>query len=145
MVALVAEHLDHEVAGAVDDLRMVVKIPRGVHESSKPHDPDDPVEVTATGSLELGDDVEAAQAGGRIALLESDIHAELALVFQCAVGKGDLPGHEHQVASHGPGHIIRRRSGGFGKPDAEFGEACFDLPHHYRSFLWFGPSSGCLT
>src|SRR4051812_20857507 len=98
MAAPVAESRDHEVGGAVEDLRSVHEIRRRVDEAAEAHHAHDLVEV-AERRLDLGEQVDGAAAGGRRTILERDAGAELALGDQLAVrGETNLTGDEQQIA-----------------------------------------------
>src|SRR5262245_31740450 len=57
MLALVTEDLDHQVGGAVDDLRMFGKFGHAIDEADQLHDALHPVEIAAAGILELRHDI----------------------------------------------------------------------------------------
>ena len=82
--ALVAEHRDHEVGGAVHHLGPVEEVRLGIDEAAEPDHADDLVEV-AERRLELRQQVDRAGARGGLALLDGDAAAELALGDQVAV------------------------------------------------------------
>src|SRR4029077_6554544 len=62
MPAGIAEHLDHQIGGAVDDLRHVGEIGCAVDEPAEPQAAADAVEIAAGGDAQMRDDVEGAEA-----------------------------------------------------------------------------------
>src|SRR5262245_6615037 len=76
MSALVAEHFDHQVGGAVHDLWSVDERRLRVDEPAKPHNADDLVEIAERG-LDLGEEIDPAGAGGLLAVLNRHRLAQL--------------------------------------------------------------------
>lgn len=142
MLAAVAEDVDDQVAGAVDDLGLVGEVRRRVDEAAELDAARHPVEVAAAGRLELGQDVDRDDARTGLAVLDGEGVAQLADMAQLAVLVRHLPGDEDQVAGHDPRHIVGRRGGGVWQFDAEFGEAGVDgaghggLPLRGRCGVW---------
>src|SRR5215813_3636822 len=101
MPAFVAEHLDHEVGGAVYDLRPIEERRRRIDEAAKPHDPHHLVEV-AERDLDLGQKVDRAGARRALALLDRYGLAELAFGDQGAGWpQADLArNHEQRPGAH---------------------------------------------
>src|SRR6185295_10637552 len=83
--ALVAEHLDHDVRGAVHDLGVVGELGDAIDEADELYDALDTVEIAAAGILELGDDVECADPRCLLGFLDRIVLADLALIFDLAV------------------------------------------------------------
>src|SRR3546814_2623548 len=79
MVALGPGHMEEEGVGAVDHFRLVREVPGRVHEAGQLHHPLHPIEVAAAGRLHLGHDVDGAEPGGRLPVLQRQARAELAL------------------------------------------------------------------
>ena len=86
-----AQHGDHQVRGTVDHLGVVGEIRRAGDEAAEPQAGGDPIEIAA-GGLDLGQDVDRAQPGRGLAVLEADAAAELALVAErCRASIGSWP------------------------------------------------------
>ena len=130
MLAAVAEDVDDQVAGTVDDPGLVGEIRRRVDEAAELDAAGHPVEVAAASRLELGEDIDRHDARAGLALLDGEGVPQLADVAQPAVPVRHLSRDEDQIAGHHPGHVVRRRGGGFGQVDAEFGEAGVDGAGH---------------
>src|SRR6202165_2720597 len=71
MAALVAERLHHQVGRAIQHLRPVEKVPRGIDEAAQPDHADHLVEVTERG-LDLRQQVDGTTARRGVALLYRD-------------------------------------------------------------------------
>src|SRR3954454_9390569 len=84
MAALVAEGCNHQVGGAVQHLRPIEEIGRGVDEAAEPHHANHLVEVAERG-LDLREQVDPAGPRGGVALLDGDAGAELALGDELAL------------------------------------------------------------
>src|SRR5690606_24290156 len=69
MAAAVAQHVDHQIGGAIDHLWMIGEVRHRVDEAAELHAAPDALEVTAAGCLHLGEDVDGALAGGGSAFL----------------------------------------------------------------------------
>ena len=74
VAAGLAEHLLHQLGGAVGDLGLIGEAAGAVHEHAELHDPLDPVEADRL--VDLGEQHDAAGAGGADAELEVAILAE---------------------------------------------------------------------
>src|SRR2546421_2613064 len=61
MTAGIAEHLDHQIGGAVDHLRHVGEIGGAVDEAAEPQTAAYAVEIAAGRDLQVRDDVEGAE------------------------------------------------------------------------------------
>src|SRR6185312_15288442 len=92
----IAEHLDHQVGGAVDDLRLLGEARHGVDEAAEPDDTQDAVEIAVERASRLGEEVQAAEPRRRLAVLEAHLGAELADIAPLAVPLADLAGDEKQ-------------------------------------------------
>jgi hypothetical protein len=75
MASSVAKYLNHEIGGAVNDLRVIAEIGCGVYEPSESDAPNDAIQVSVKRILELCDDIERTQTSGRLALFECYIAA----------------------------------------------------------------------
>ena len=130
MPALVAEHLDYQVRGAVDHLRLAGEVGRAIDEAAELDAARHSVEVAAAGRLDLGDDVERHPARRRLAFRHAEVAADLADIGELAVPKRHLPGDEHQVGGNHVRQVVRRRRGGRGQLDIQLGEAGLDRSGH---------------
>src|ERR1035437_5142898 len=107
MAALVAECGDHQVGRAVEHLRAVEKVRRGMDEAAEPDHANHLVEVTERG-LDLCEEVDGATARRGVALLCRDAGAKLALGNQLALRvDANLAGHEQQVSGAHKTDVIR--------------------------------------
>src|SRR3569833_1353508 len=130
MAALVAEHLDHQVGGAVHDFRAVQKIRRGIDEAAEPDHPHLVVEI-ADGGLDLNQQVDRTSPRRRLALLDADARAELAPCYQLPVGiVADLAGDGEDIAGPHERYVIGDRGEGRMKRDSETREFPFDFSCH---------------
>ncbi len=127
MAGLLAEHLDHEVGGAVHHLRAVEEVRRAIDEAAEADDADDAVEI-ADRRLDLRDDVEAALRAALLAFLDRDPAAELA-GHQAVGPQRDLPRDGQQRTAAHVRHVIGDGRDGLGQDDAEFGETGGDGGH----------------
>src|SRR5262245_77614 len=126
---LVAEHLDHQIGGAVHDLGSIEESRRRIDEAAEPHDPHHLVEVAERG-LDLGDEVDRAGAGRGLALLDHHVVAKLALGDQRAAGaEAELAGHHQQRSSAHKADIVGDRGGRRREGDTKSGELLFNLGH----------------
>jgi len=88
----------NQVGRAVQHLRSIQKVRRGIDKTAKPHHADHLVEVAERG-LDLRQEIDGATARCGVALLHGDAGAKLALGDQLAFGiDANLTGHEQQVA-----------------------------------------------
>src|SRR5258708_14991641 len=78
MAARVAQHLNHQVGGAVGDLRLLGEVGHAIDEGAQPHAAQDAVEIAAECGFCLGQDIEPAQPRCFLSVLEADLAAELA-------------------------------------------------------------------
>ncbi len=112
MAALVAEGCDHQVGRAVEHLGSVEEIRRGIDKAAKPHHADHLVEIAERG-LDLRQQIDRATARRRVALLDGDAGAQLALGDQLAFRvEADLARDEQQVSGADKADIIGNGSGG---------------------------------
>ena len=110
MAALVAEHFDHQVGGAVHHLRPVGEAGRRIDEAAEPDHAGDLVEI-AERRLDLRQEIDGAGARGLLAVLDRDAAAELARGHHLAVGaEADLAGDREQLAAQHEGHVIGDRA-----------------------------------
>src|SRR4051794_29914221 len=125
MPAGLAEHLLHQLRGAVGDLGLVGKRGRTVDEHAELHDPLDPVERAERG-LDLREKHDAAAARGRDPAIEVSVLAEAAFDQAAVLGETDLAGDVEEPTLLDGGYIGRHRSGRLWQNDSEFGEALVD-------------------
>ncbi len=130
MLALVAEDLADQVGDAVDDLGLLGEVRRRVDEAAELDHPGHPVEVAAEGLLDLGDDVDAAEPGRGLAVLDAEVAADLADVLELAALDRHLPGDEDEVAGHHIGHVVGHRRRRLRQLDSQFLQTRVDLTSH---------------
>ncbi len=125
-----AEHLDHQVGGAVDGLRDLDEIGCDVDVAAQAHDLGDAVEIAVEGGAGVGEDVERRQPRGGLRVLEIELAADLADIADLAVPARQLPGYE-QEAARDLGHLdaCRARPRRRGERDAELAQAFVDAAH----------------
>src|SRR5262245_35048627 len=137
--ALVAEHLDHQVGGAVHHLRPVEEGGVRVDESTKPHDPHDLVEI-AERDLDLSQEVDGAGAGGLLTVLDRHGFPKLALGDERAAGsEADLAGDDQHRSGAHKADIIGDRRGRCREHDTEICELLFNQGHVASFVLASGP------
>ena len=130
MPALVAEHRDHEVGGAVHHLGAVEEGRRGIDEAAEANHPLDLVEI-AERRLDLRQHVDRAGARRLLAVLDRYAVAELALGDELAARiEADLAGDEQQRADPHERDVIGDGRGRGGKHDPEFRKFLFDRSGH---------------
>src|SRR5438034_8321222 len=133
MAALVAECRDHQVGRAVQHLRSIKKVWRGIDETAEPHYADHLVEVAERG-LDLRQEVDGATARRGVALLHGDAGAELSLGDQLAFGiDANLTGDEQQVAGAHETDVIRHRACGLMQDHALCRKLLLDRTRHVSS------------
>ena len=115
-----------KLARAVDDLRVLVEFGRRLHVAQDLHEVLHAVEI-AKFLLENGEEVEARELRGLVAVFERNVAAERAAVLRHAVDVGRLAGEVDEVADALRGHVETRRSAHFGELEAHLGELGFDL------------------
>src|SRR5665213_166797 len=130
MLAGIAEYLDHQIGGAVDDLRHLGELGGAVDEPAEAKHPLHLVEVAAAGDPQMRQDVEGAEPGGLLPIGDADPGAELADEFGLAVAHADLARHDHEIARAGERYIIRDRRGHRRQLDAELDETRLDPSAH---------------
>src|SRR5581483_8684496 len=131
--ALVAEHLHHQIGGAIQHLRSVDEVRRRIDEAAEPHHAHHLVEIAERG-LDLRQQVDRAAARRGGALLDGDARAELALGDQLARGvEANLAGHEQQISSADKADIVRNGSRGLVQRDAQRSQFLFDRARHVLS------------
>ena len=113
MAARIAQSLDHQVGGAVHDGGEGREGRHRIDEAAEADAAHDLVEI-ADGGLELGEQVDGAQARRFLADFGRDFRTELALVGigELAVeAEAELPGNDDQVSGPNEWDIIRNRCG----------------------------------
>ena len=108
---------------------MVGEFGRAIDEADELYDALHPVEIAAAGILELRDDIDGAQPRRLGCLLDGEVLADLALIFDLAVLQRHLARGVDEIAGPDPADIVgdglrRRRQG-----DTEFGKFLVDLAH----------------
>src|SRR5690606_26062088 len=98
VLAALAQHLDHQVRTAVYHLGMIGEVGRRVDVAAELYAAADPLEVSAEGGPELGEDVDAAQPGRLLRIVDRDISPGLAPAFDAVRPDRQLAGYEHQIA-----------------------------------------------
>src|SRR5205807_3670992 len=131
--ALVGEGGNHEVGGAVQHLWSVEEVGRGIDETAEPDHAHHLVEVAERG-LDLRQQVDGAAARRRIALLDGDAGAQLALGDQLSLRiDTNLSRDEQQVSGADEADIIRHGSGGLVQGDAQACQFLLDGTRHVSS------------
>src|ERR1700693_4175523 len=138
-LALVAEHRNHQIGGAVHHFRAVGEARRRIDEAAEPHHLLDLVEIAERG-LDLGDQADGAGPRRLLAVLDGDAGAELPRGDELAVAtKAKLAGDREQVAGAHEGHVIGDRLGRLLERDAERVELAFDgTGHGVLQMIGFG-------
>src|ERR1700761_7219392 len=133
MAALVAEHFDHQVGSAVQNLRPVEKIRRGIDKAAEANDAHHLVEIAERG-LELRQQIDGAAARSRVALLNGNAGAELALGDQLALGvDANLTGNDQEIASAHKPDVIGYRAWRRMQDNAKCPQFCFARTRHVAS------------
>ena len=130
MAAGIAEDLDHEIRGSVDDLGMLAEIRHRVDVTADLEATHHAIEIAVAGRFDLGDDVEAAYPGRGLRVRQFDDIADLADMRELAVHDGHLAGDPDVIAALYPGHVIGQRGYRVGNDDAQFHESRFNLAGH---------------
>src|SRR5206468_4149680 len=149
MTAGIAEHLDHQIGGAVDHLRHVGEIGGAVDEPAEPQTAAYAVEIAAGRDLQVRDDVEGAETRRLLSVGDADRGAELASKAALAIPLADLAGDENEIARHRERHVIGEGRGRLRQFDAEtLGEAKIGFTadrvlvidgRSYRGKIWTMP------
>src|SRR5665213_248120 len=131
----IAQHLDHQVGAAVDDLRLLDEIRQRVDEAVDAQALLDAVEIAVERRLDMRQDIEAADARRRLAVGLRDGAAELADEARLAVPLRQLARDEEDIAAAGEGrpcrrHVIRLRPGRLGQLDLKLLQPRFDPSGH---------------
>src|SRR5580704_16959561 len=130
---LVAEHLHHQIGGAVHHFRPVDEIRRRIDEAAEPYHAHHLVEI-AEGGLDLRQKIDGAAARGGSTLLDRDTGPELALGDQLARRvEANLAGYEQQISAADEADIIRDGSRGLVQGDAKGSQFLFDRARHVSS------------
>jgi hypothetical protein len=114
MLAGVAQDRHDQIRGAIAHFRMLGEIGGGVDEDTELDAAPGPVEIAAAGRLQLGQKIDSAKPGRRLAVFQRNIRAQLADIFEAVRRQGNLSGHEDQIAAGDEGDIAgdRGRRGG---------------------------------
>src|SRR5207248_6301578 len=96
--ALVAESSNHQVRGAVHDLRPVREAGCRIDEAAEPHHADYLVEV-AEPCLDLGEEIDRAGASRELSAFDGHFAAKPALADQFSLRvEADLAGNDHEIS-----------------------------------------------
>ena len=115
--------------------RLAGEIRRRGYKAAKLDDAADTVKIAAAGHLDLRDQVDGADAGLFIAILNACILADAACPGQLAIDEGHLAGHEDKIARYREGNVIRRRCRRIGDGDAKLAQAgVYVVCHGVKSF-----------
>lgn len=123
--AFVSKRGRNQVGSAVDHGRMVDEFGGSVNESIQSDASLDAFQI-AERSLGLRQDVDGAEAGRLLPMLDREVGAELAPDRNCALFHRQLSGHEQQLSRERKWRIIRGGRGRVRQRDAKFGQAAFD-------------------
>src|SRR5438094_6780269 len=130
MTAGIAEHLDHQIGGAVDHRRHVGESGGAVDEAAEPQTAAHAVEIAAGRDLQVRDDVEGAETRRLLSVGDADRGAELADKAALAIPLADLAGDENEIARHRERHVIGKGCGRLRQFDAELLEPRLDVSAH---------------
>src|SRR5215208_7052139 len=134
MLALVAQHLNDEIGGTVDDLGLIGKLRYSVDEAQNLHAALHAIEIARACILQLGENVDGADARGLCRFLGAEILADLSLIFEFSVFQRHLAGGEDEIARAHPTDIIGDGRCRLGQFNSELLEAGIDLGHLKHSF-----------
>src|SRR5690348_18237729 len=109
MASGIAEDLDHDIGGAIGDLRLLREVVGAMDEGTEPDAARDPVKIAIQGSFRMRKNVEGAELRRFLSVLEGNLAAELADKSQLAVPLTDLSGDEKEIAAAHEGHVVRDR------------------------------------
>ena len=126
----IAEHLDHQIGGAVDHLRLLAVARHRIDEAAEPHAAHDLVEIAADRGLELRENVDGAEPRGLLRVFQRDFLADLTGELVLAVGVRHLAGDEHQRAGTLERHIVRRRRRRGRQFDVQVLQTCVNAAAH---------------
>src|SRR5512134_1507601 len=106
--ARLAQRLHHQVGAAVEDLRLLEEAGRRAYVAADPHAALHARPVAADCGFYLRQDVETAQAGRRLSVLDRDLISDASGKRILAVAHRRLPGDEEQTLRDHGGHVVRR-------------------------------------
>ena len=119
---------DEQVGRAVDHLGLPGESGSAVDHTDDLQYPADVVQVAQFG-FHTGQEVQGAQAGGGIALLQGKVLSQPARDPVSAKGAGTHSGHPHEVAAACHGQVVARRSRRRRQLVAQFHQPGFNLRH----------------
>src|SRR5215208_6761621 len=129
MLALVAQHLDDEIGGTVDYLGLIGELRNSVDEAQNLHAALHAIEIACARILQLGENVDGADARRLCCFLGAEILADLSLILEFSVFQGHLAGSEDEIARAHPTDIVGDRRGRLWQFNSELLEAGIDLGH----------------
>jgi hypothetical protein len=132
MAPLVAQHVDHEIGGAVNDLGIVGEIRSRIDEPVEAQQLHDAVEI-AQGGLGLRQDIERTEPCRFLALSQINARAKLACDSYLAVTQGQLSGDEQQIAEMKERYVVGDWRRELGQRDVQRPQPCFDFACHIAS------------
>src|SRR5436305_3576184 len=126
----VLEDLHQEVGGAVDHLGLCHEIRHGIDVAGDAHTAHDTVEIPVQLGPQQGHEIEGAQPGRLLPLIDSELTPELADEAALAVPLRELAGQVDQVAGAHRGDVVRPRLAGLRQLDPELFQALRDGAGH---------------
>src|SRR5687768_5493487 len=119
-----AEHFDHQVREAVDDLRLIAEAVGGVHHAEHLYHALDLVEAPELAARRR-EQAQTDFARRFVALLDREVLAHLALEAHGLILARAVTGEEEQIADANRGDVIRHRLVARRQRDVLFLEPCF--------------------
>src|SRR5690348_15248365 len=132
MAAEITENVDHQIGGAIDDLRLLREIRGAVDEATEPDATQEAIEIPVERAFGDGEQVEAAEPRRFLALLERDLLAELPEESPLAIPLADLARDEEKIAAAHERHVVRERRRRLRQLDPEFLQSVLDASRHRR-------------
>src|ERR1700720_798183 len=130
VLALVAEHRDHQIGGAVHHLWPVAEARRRIDKAAEPYHANDLVEI-ADRNLDLSQQIYGAGACRFLPVLDGNRAATLPFGDKLAVGaKAELAGNREQVACTHERYVIRDRCRRIGQADTKLSQLVFRRSGH---------------
>ena len=99
MAADVAENFNHQVGGAINNLRLLPEVRYTIDKAGEAHASNHAVKIAIQGRSNLGKNIESAQARRLLALLDCHIGTQFAGIDILAIEIGNLSGDEYQLAT----------------------------------------------
>lgn len=132
MATAVFEHVAEQVGGAIQHVRVAAITRRAVDQAFDAHNLANFFEIAGRG-LQLGDPVQAGEAGGLIALFIADFRAQAAGKVEDAIASGGLPRRHDEIARAHPGLVIGDAGPRLGKCQAELCKVFQGCHNHLRA------------